>query len=311
MKDEKQVETLRRLVTFDIDLDALEGQKKEVYDQRREAGREEESAKARLKAMPQPSPDLPAKAIDTAKISKSMGEATTANTSRLGVVQKQADLKADAKRFSDSADEFKAAAEDYRRKAEEMEHKADEANRKAHEATETAGAIQVPEAIDTAALLAELTKATKTNMDIQKAAQYRAVEKEGADALAKWTELDAKHKQLEADREAAIERAKMPIEHLTIGDGEVLYDGLPFSQASNGEQIRIAVALSMASNPQLRILLIRDGSLLDRKTEALIERMAEENNFQVWIERVGAGKVGIVMEDGEASGDEVEQVARP
>jgi len=100
-------------------------------------------------------------------------------------------------------------------------------------------------------------------------------------------------------RNDAIAAAKMPVEGLGFGDGEVTYNGHPFAQASGAEQLRVSVAIAMAGNPKLRVLRIKDGSLLDSKSLALLEEMADLNDFQVWIESVDeSGTVGIVMEDG-------------
>jgi hypothetical protein len=47
------------------------------------------------------------------------------------------------------------------------------------------------------------------------------------------------------------------------------------------------------------VLRIREGSLLDSGSLALIAGMADENDYQVWIETVDdTGTVGIMMEDG-------------
>ena len=58
----------------------------------------------------------------------------------------------------------------------------------------------------------------------------------------------------------------------------------------------------MKANPELRVLLIKDGSLLDADNLALIAAMAETDDYQVWIERVETGEGGVVMEDGIARG---------
>jgi hypothetical protein len=45
--------------------------------------------------------------------------------------------------------------------------------------------------------------------------------------------------------------------------------------------------------------LLKDGSLLDEKGLELLAQMANEKDYQVWIERVEtSGKVGFVMEEG-------------
>jgi hypothetical protein len=93
----------------------------------------------------------------------------------------------------------------------------------------------------------------------------------------------------------------MPLPGLSFGNKEVLFDGLPLSQAGEAEQLRISVAIAMTANPKLRILRIKDGSLLDDKGMELLRTMATDSDYQIWIERVDTtGKVGIVMEDGNA-----------
>ncbi len=50
----------------------------------------------------------------------------------------------------------------------------------------------------------------------------------------------------------------------------------------------------------MRIIRQKDGSLLDSKNLAIIDRMAGDNNFQIWMESVDeTGEIGIVIEAGE------------
>ena len=106
-----------------------------------------------------------------------------------------------------------------------------------------------------------------------------------------------------AARKAAIqqeiEKSDMPVPGLTLGDGTVTLDGIPFDQASDAEQLRTSCAIAMRGNPKLRVLRIRDGSLMDEDSLALLQEMAISEDFQLWVERVDtSGKVGIVIEDG-------------
>jgi len=58
----------------------------------------------------------------------------------------------------------------------------------------------------------------------------------------------------------------------------------------------------MSGNPELRVIRIMDGSLLDSDGLALIADMAKDADYQVWIERVGNGDgMGVIIEDGEVS----------
>ena len=86
---------------------------------------------------------------------------------------------------------------------------------------------------------------------------------------------------------------------LGFDEDGVTYQGVPFSQASAAEQIRVSLAMAMALNPKLRVIRILDGSLLDADNLALIAEMATVSDYQVWIERVGDGDgIGVVIDDG-------------
>ena len=77
------------------------------------------------------------------------------------------------------------------------------------------------------------------------------------------------------------------------------FRSIPFSQASEAEKIKASMAIGLALNPQLRVLLIRDGSLLDSDSLKTIGEMAANADAQIWIERVGDGdEVSVVIEDG-------------
>lgn len=55
----------------------------------------------------------------------------------------------------------------------------------------------------------------------------------------------------------------------------------------------------MAANPDLRVIQIREGSLLDRESLDVIAELAGANDYQVWLECVDeTGNLGVVIEDG-------------
>jgi hypothetical protein len=57
--------------------------------------------------------------------------------------------------------------------------------------------------------------------------------------------------------------------------------------------------MGFAQNPGLKILLVRDGSLLDENSLNLLAQLARDFDGQVWIERVGEGdESAVIIEDG-------------
>ena len=102
-----------------------------------------------------------------------------------------------------------------------------------------------------------------------------------------------------ADMAAQVAAADMPIEGLGLGDGVVTLYDLPLNQASDAEQLRVSCAIAMRSSGKLRVIRVRDGSLLDKYSLEVLRSMAEATDSQVWIERVDtSGKIGFVIEDG-------------
>lgn len=157
----------------------------------------------------------------------------------------------------------------------------------------------LPEPRDLSALRQQIDAAKKKNDEardraakrdrIEKAERFESQAKAFTDAM------DAR----DADKRAKIAAAKLPVKGISFGAGSILMNDVPFEQASDAEQLRASIAIAMALNPKLRVIRVRDGSLLDEESIKLLEEMANEQDYQVWVERVDAsGKVGFVLEDG-------------
>ncbi len=102
-----------------------------------------------------------------------------------------------------------------------------------------------------------------------------------------------------------IEDANLPVEGLSFTTEGVTLAGVPFSQSSGAESLAASVMIGMALHPKLKVMLIRDGSLLDKDSMELLANLAKDEEYQIWIERVGHADDGvIVIEAGEVVGAE-------
>ncbi|TIX28803.1 AAA family ATPase [Mesorhizobium sp.] len=172
-----------------------------------------------------------------------------------------------------------------------------EAGKKLQKRLDDAGPL--PDLIDQTEIRAKISAARVTNGAV-------AEKKRSADLLAAAGRLEQESAALTkamADRDAekakAIAAAKMPVDGIGFGDGIITLNDLPFDQASAAEQLRASIALAMAANPKLRIILVRDGSLLDDDSIGIIAEMADKHDIQIWMETVSSGRAGaIVIEDG-------------
>lgn len=143
---------------------------------------------------------------------------------------------------------------------------------------------------DTAELESKLATVEEANAAIRanNAARDKASEK--IELRLKYENFTRELKAI-GDRKAdGLAKAVMPITGLTFDDEGVLYQGVPFSRASGREQLIVSCAMIMATNPEIRVIVIRDGNVLDLDGMRILQEMAEATNFQVFIEFVAEDK---------------------
>ncbi|MDR3599394.1 MAG: hypothetical protein P4L49_02745 [Desulfosporosinus sp.] len=145
-----------------------------------------------------------------------------------------------------------------------------------------------------------ILNADETNRKAQEWVQFLAIQTEFNDLQKESEDYTSRLTAIKDYKDELIKAAKFPIDGLDFGGGSVLYQGLPFEQASSAQKLQVSLAIAMALNPELRVIRIDDGSLLDKAHMDVIEKMATENDFQIWMEVVDeSGMVGIHIEDGE------------
>lgn len=109
---------------------------------------------------------------------------------------------------------------------------------------------------------------------------------------------DAKKVQLLAEADTGAIVPGLGFEDVD-GETVVTVDGIPFNQLSQGQKIKIGFNVLRALNPELRVICIRDGSLLDERNMALVAQLCEEHDFQAFIEVATTDEtVGVFIEDG-------------
>lgn len=115
--------------------------------------------------------------------------------------------------------------------------------------------------------------------------------------------------EIETKKRTATMEAKFPIKGLGFDDtGAVTFNELPLDQASEAEKLKISVSIGLALNPSLKVILIRDGSLLDKKSMATLKQMADENDAQIWIEVVSStDPTAVIIEDGKVLSQPVKE----
>jgi hypothetical protein len=297
MKPGEQFDAMKALVP-DFDFDASIAADKADYERRTGLNRKAKETRVAAEAIAVPLE--PVHRVDEAPILADLARASDHNTAIVERKGRREQAVKDALHQRELIEEGKRQIErlleeirtyeqgiaSHKAKAEEIEAK-------------LAAAPPLPEPLDTAALASDLELAKRYNALHAAQEQSRALLKQAQDFHGQAELLTQAMEDRARKRSEAIAAAKLPVEGLTLGEGEVLVDGLPFAQAAASKKIRISVALAMALNPKIRVLRIMDGSLLDSDAMKVVADMAAEHDFQVWIERVDdRSPSAIVIEDG-------------
>jgi DNA repair exonuclease SbcCD ATPase subunit len=299
LKPREQLDMLRSVVTVDVDLEKLDGQNRADFDRRTEINRDEKKLRAEADGIIV-EPDLPATPID---VSALMGELEAAAEHNASIETRRV-RRADVQRQINAAQaiglELRTRADALRKEAAELDVRAAHAEKQRDDLQARLDSAEaLPEPIDVALVRTKIESAQAVNKGIELRTR-KATLRAQADGMKKAADLlTAAIEARKNERDEAIARADMPVPGLGFGDGEVLFNDLPFSQASGAEQLRTSLAIAMAANPKLRIVRIKDGSLLDENGIKLVAEMAAARDFQVWLECVDtSGTVGVEMRDG-------------
>ncbi|HEY1806063.1 MAG TPA: AAA family ATPase [Terracidiphilus sp.] len=302
LKPAEQFEMLRGTVKMDIDIDALDRKRATVYEDRTGVNRDLASAKARSTAIVVPD-DLPDEQPDIAAITDRLAGIDEFNTAIRAKMSYRYRATLSLTQATDREASALRELEDARRHAENCQGEriaAELALEEAQRVADHAGELQ-----DVAAIRAELDAANRLTEGFRRQQTKIAAEAEVTTLTRRSTEKTAEIEALDATKAKALAEAKMPIEGLSFEDGTVIFGGLPLAQASSAQQLRVSAAIGAALNPKLRVILARDGSLLDSKSLQALAAFADENDMQIWLEVVNeSGQVGIVMEDGHVKGQE-------
>jgi len=145
----------------------------------------------------------------------------------------------------------------------------------------------------------KLNNAEEINTFVRQKQAKANVEKRLKAARADYQKKGSDMELLEQGKAELLQNAKMPVEGLSVDDDGVMFNKIPIAQIASSEKLKVGVAVSMKLNPDLRVLRIIDGSLLDSNNMQVLAEMVKEKDYQVWVERVqDSSPAAIVVEDG-------------
>jgi len=297
-KPADQVQMLLDVLSLPEDPRSLDATRKELYDQRTLVNRQVKQAEGAVSQAPH-YPDAPAAEVSMADLIAEHGRLTK-------IIQNNQYARAEL----GSAEGAHARAAD---RLEQLKASLVEAEAELAEATMVL--------TDARALVAGLVDPDLAGL----AEQMRSIEAVNAKVRANTTrerlvkavavyqdesgKLTDQIEALDTRKTEILTSAAFPLDGLAIAeDGKggytVTYHDVPLAECSSSEQLRVSMALALSLNPKIRVILVREGSLLDEDALATVEQWAEANGVQCWLELATTeqGGDGFVIEAGELVG---------
>lgn len=301
MKTEKQLETLKMLVG--LDFSKLETERACLYDERTDVNREGKRLAGALESMPV-FPDAPNKPIIVSELMNELAKRQAHNHAIENAEAELNDYQAGTAEFSADIEVINKAIKESQRQLAEQQKRliACKQTLKSRGVKETLmeGKIGDMTPANLEEITAQVTSADHVNNQIRANEAKAKVESRLTKLRAESGILVDNIANIDSDKEKQLSEATFPIEGLSFDATGVLFNDIPWDQLSSSEQLKISTAMGFAMNPKLKVLLIRDGSLLDDRNLKLLAEMAKKEDAQIWVERVGEGQeVSVIIEDGE------------
>ncbi len=285
----QQRDTVAEMAGLSAMLDELARADAEDRDARRDVNRDLKAAQARLDAMPEVAAVEP---VDVSATLAEIRDAREENRVAEALAARLAQLQSQAAGAREVAERKRAQAHALLVEAEQCDGQASVLDA-------SASLIVVPAAVDLTPLEQRLEQAEQINAQARAFGQRQALAGEVTELAQASQHYTNALTDREAERKAVIEAADLPIPGLGFGDDCLTYDGVRFDQASTAVTTRVCTAIAMAMSAKIRVLLVKDWSLLDQKNRRIVTEMAEERGFLVLAECVDeSGEVGVYIEEG-------------
>jgi len=283
MNPSDQMNTLQELTGYD-DTELLE-RRQELYDDRRMVKKEIKKCEARI------DDSEIVTAVDVSDLIEKQKEGMEAGRAYEKVQSYISSNEKSLSAVKNRISEVRRELEMLEGKRKGVEHALADAREVLDETAEPPDMLEIED---------EIKKAADRNREAEKSREQERVRAELDDSKLALSEINEKMARIEEERKEMAKACPMPVEDLELGEDGLIFEGVPLEQASQSAKLQISVAIGMAMNKELKVMLVREGSLLDDNALADLKAMVEDADAQLWIERVGNdGHCSVVMVDGE------------
>lgn len=278
-----KAETLLKIIGVGNELFKLDTEEQRLYNQRTEIGKIADRKEDYARELPV-YPGLPEEPLSVSELIRSQQDILARNGEnrrkrvKLDEIQREYISKTkELEILTARVEELKRDLETARKSAEDLE---DEST------TEIEANI---------ANIENINAKIRANIDRERAYS------EASEIRAQYNEITEKINSVRGQRTALLDGAEMPLEGLSVENGELTYNGAKWDCMSGAEQLKIATAIVRKLNPNCGFVLLDKLEQMDAETLREFGKWLESEGLQVIATRVSTGgECSIIIEDGES-----------
>ena len=295
MTNKEKANTLLSIVGVGEKLYALEQQEKEVYNKRHAIGQIADQKKKYAKEQPYFT-DAPKELISATELIMQQQEILTRNGENQSKRRRHEEIKRlhmqQAQEIDRLKRELKAMQEAYDQTAADLDIAVKSITELVDEST--------AELENNIRNIDEINRKVRANLDKDRA------EEDANEYRIEYDKLTSDLDSIRDEKTSLLQNANLPLEGLTVEDGELLYNGQRWDNMSGSDQLKVSTAIVRKLKPECGFILLDKLEQMDMDTLKEFGAWLEQEDLQAIATRVSTGdECSILIEDGYVVGDTI------
>lgn len=297
----QKAETLLRIIGVGDELRRLELNETERYNQRRTMGQIADQKAKYAKELPF-YPDAPSEPVSVTELLMRQQAILAKN----GENQRKRLLEAELRR---EADTLKSQLEELERKLKEVNIRYTQT---VHDLEIARKDIRDLQDESTAELEADIRNIETINEKVRANCERMKAEQDAEGYSRDYNKLTDEIEDIRQRKRDLLNGARLPLEGLSVEDGELTYHGKKWDGMSGSDQLKVATAIVRAINPKCGFVLIDKLEQMDLTTMREFGKWLQEQGLQAITTRVSTGdECSVIIEDGQVTRQPLPEIPAP
>lgn len=277
----EKANTLLKIIGVGDKLYQLESEEQRIYNQRHAIGQIADQKAKFAKEMPV-YPDVPKEPISASELIKQQQDILAKN--------------GENQRIREQRDQYDRELAQAQIDFEQAQAKLKNAEYNANIARQTAENLNDQ---STAELEQNIADIEQINIKIRANLDREKAEIDAEDYKNQYEELSAQIDEVRKAKTSLIDNAELPLQGLSVENGELTYNGYKWDNMSGSEQLKISTAIVRKLNPNCGFVLLDKLEQMDIDTLNEFGQWLEQEGLQAIATRVSTGdECSIIIEDG-------------